>query len=321
MADQAATLGIVIVSYNTRQLTLDCLESLRAALADDALSARVWVVDNASRDGSAEAIRERFSTGRFPELALIESADNLGFAGGANRALAQIASEGEPPLWVLLLNPDTLVRRGALAAMVAFLQANPRAGAVGAQLLYGDGSFQHGAFHFPTLAMILLDFWPLHHRLLDSRLNGRYPRRLYRQGEPFPIDHPLGAALMARWETLRQVGWLDEGFFMYCEEIDWCLRAKKAGWAIYCAPQAQIVHLAGQSTRQFRERMFVALWRSRFRLFDKHYGRCYRMAARLMVRAVMRRETRRAQQAQFAGELSPDEAHARLDAYRQVREM
>jgi len=321
MAPQAPSLGIVIVSYNTRQLTLDCLDSVWAALAEEGLRAQVWVVDNASPDGSAQAIRERYPAAQHPTLALLCSEVNLGFAGGVNRALAQVAAEREPPDQVLLLNPDTLLRPGALTALSRFLQAHPQVGAVGAQLLYGDGSFQHSAFRFPTLAMILFDFWPLHHRLLDSRLNGRYPRRLYRRGEPFPIDHPLGAALMARWETLQQVGWLDEGFFMYCEEIDWCLRAKKAGWAIYCVPQAQIVHLGGQSTRQFRERMFVALWRSRFRLFDKHYGRGYRRAARALVHLALRREMRRAQRALAQGELAADAAQRRLEAYRRVMEM
>lgn len=321
MPSEPVALDIIIVSYNTRQLTLDCLESVRTALAQTPLAARVWVVDNASPDDSAVAIETEFPPQRFPQMTLIRSGANLGFAAGTNLALGHIVREESLPELVLLLNPDTLVQPQALPAMVSFMQRNPTVGAAGAQLLYGDGSFQHGAFRFPTLAMIVFDFWPLHHRLRDSPLNGRYSRRCYGRGRPFAIDHPLGAALMARWETLQQVGWLDEGFFMYCEEIDWCLRAKKAGWAIYCVPQAQIVHLAGQSTRQFRERMFIALWRSRFRLFDKHYGRWYRLAARTIVHAAMRREARRTQKALANGALTLDEAQRRLEAYRQVMEM
>lgn len=309
-------LAVVIVSYNTRQITLDCLASVQADLARSSFSSAVWVADNASSDGSAEAIAER-----FPQYHLIRSETNLGFAGGTNLALRHIAQGAERPAFVLLLNPDTLIQPGALEAMVAFMRDHPRVGAVGAQLFYGDGRFQHGAFRFPTLAMAFFDFWPLHHRLLDSPLNGRYPLRLYKAGRPFPIDHPLGAAMMVRWQALEEVGWLDEGFFMYCEEIDWCRRAKAAGWEIYCVPEARIIHLSGQSTRQFREAMFVALWRSRYRLFAKHYSPFYQWAVRRIVRAGMYREMRRTRRALANGDITSDEAERRLRAYRHVLEL
>jgi len=309
-------LGIVVVSYNTCALTANCLDSVYRALAAFPLDAHVWVVDNASTDGSAAMLRER-----FPQAALLASQENLGFARGTNAGLERIAAEPTPPRHVLLLNPDTLVEPDALSRMVAFLDEHPRVGAVGAQLQYGDGSFQHGAFHFPTLGMALFDFWMIHHRLLDSRLNGRYPRRLYAAGQPFPIDHPLGAALMARWETMRQVGFLDPGFFMYCEEIDWCLRTRRAGWEIYCVPQAIITHLAGQSTQQFRDAMFVALWRSRYRLFAKHYNPLYRQLVRWIVRGGLQRRVRETERAARAGELTAEEVARRVAAYRQVMEL
>jgi len=178
--------------------------------------------------------------------------------------------------------------------MVRFLDATPQAGVVGARLVHGDGSFQHSAFAFPGLLQILFDLFPLHPRLLESRLNGRYPRHLYQAGRPFAVDHPLGAALMIRAQTLAQVGGFDERFFMYCEEVDLCRRVKKAGWGIYCLPQAEIVHLLAQSTRQFRDRMFVALWRSRFLMFDKHESAAWRWAARRLVRLGLWAERRRA---------------------------
>ena len=309
-------LGIVIVSYNTCQLTLDCLASVYAALAQEGLAAQVCVVDNASSDDSAARIAEH-----YPQATLIRSAENLGFAGGTNLGLARLLALAPVPRHILLLNPDTLVQPQALTRMIAFLDAHPEVGAVGAQLAYGDGSFQHGAFSFPTLWMALFDFWTIHHRLIHSRLNGRYPRRLYEAGEPFPIDHPLGAALMMRREALEQVGPLDEGYFMYCEEIDWCLRAKRLGWAIYCVPQARITHLEGQSTRQFRDRMFVALWRSRFRLFEKHYGPAYRALVRWIVRAGLARQSRLVRRALARGELETEAAQRQLAAYRTVREM
>ena len=307
-------LGIVVVSYNTRQLTCNCLTAAYAAIAAADLGAHIWVVDNASSDGSAEEVRRR-----FPQATVIASDINLGFAGGNNVALRAMAALDRPPRHILLLNSDTQAYPDSLGHMVSYLDAHPRVGVVGAQLLYGDGSFQHGAFHYPTLWMALFDFWPPHNRLANSWLNGRYPPSRYASGEPFPIDHPLGAALMMRWETFQQVGPLDEGFFMYCEEIDWCLRVKRAGWAIYCVPQARVVHLAGQSTRQFHDEMYLVLWRSRFRLFEKHYSRPYRWAVRRIVRAGMAAEARRLRRALRRGEMGADEAERRLATYRAVR--
>jgi len=309
-------LGIVIVSYNTRELTARCLDSVYRELAKAPFTAHVWVVDNASHDGSAEMIRQR-----YPQATLIASQENLGFARGTNLALQEIGALSPPPRHVLLLNPDTEVLRGALDEMLTFLDRHPQVGAVGAQLLYADGRFQHGAFHFPTLAMAFFDFWTIHHRLLDSRLNGRYPKRLYARGDPFPIDHPLGAAMMIRWQALEQVGPLDPGYFMYCEEIDWCLRAKAQGWQIYCVPKAKIIHLGGQSTRQFRERMFLALWKSRYRLFQRHYSKTYQILVRLIVRAGLQRRIAQTKRALKQGELSPEEAEKRIATYRQVMEL
>ncbi len=315
-------LAIVIVSYNTRELTGNCLASLYAAVerttvtSGAPLSAKVWVVDNASDDASAAMVAER-----YPQAILLANPRNLGFAGGVNLGLEAIKALESPPSYVLLLNPDTLVAQDALSHMLAFLEEHPRVGVVGAQLAYGDGSFQHGAFRFPTLWMALFDFWTINHRLIHSRLNGRYPRRWYERGEPFAIDHPLGAAMMVRWQALQQVGHLDTDYFMYCEEIDWCMRAKGAGWGIYCVPQARIVHLEGQSAKQFRDKMFVALWRSRFRLAEKHYGPAYRVLLRGIVRMALRRDTRRARAAMLAGELGAEEAERRIAAYSTVMSM
>jgi len=309
-------LGVIVVSYNTRALTCDCLTAAYASIEAAALDAHIWVVDNASSDGSADEVRRR-----FPQATLIASDANLGFAGGNNAALQAMAALDQPPRHVLLLNSDTVTHPDALGRMVSFLDASPRVGVAGAQLLYGDGSFQHGAFRFPTLCMALFDFWPPRNRLADSWLNGRYPPSRYAAGDPFPIDHPLGAALMMRWETYLDVGPLDEGYFMYCEEIDWCLRAKRAGWGIYCVPRARVVHLAGQSARQFREAMTLALWRSRYRLYEKHYSRAYRWAMRRIVRAGMAAEARRTRRALCRGEQSADEAERRLATYRAVKAM
>ncbi|HSR33975.1 MAG TPA: glycosyltransferase family 2 protein [Anaerolineae bacterium] len=313
-------LGIITVSYNTRDLLADCLNSVLVGLERSGLEGETWVVDNASSDGSASMVRQC-----FPDVRIVAHDQNLGFAAGNNLALRMMGfgRSGHPPdratpRHILFLNPDTRVIGDALGVMVHFLDASPRAGAAGARLTYGDGSFQHSAFAFPGLAQVFFDFFPLHHRLLESRLNGRYPRRQYEQGRPFPVDHPLGAALMVRGETLGLVGGFDESFFMYCEEIDLCRRIQSAGWDVYCVPEAEIVHLVGQSTRQFHDQMFVALWRSRFLMFDKYEGVMFGRAARWLLRFGLWFEARRAWAAHRRGGIDTPQLQGRLAAYRKV---
>ena len=311
-------LSIVIVSYNVRDLLAQCLAAVfsnqssvfgqKLNTEDRKLNTEVFVVDNASADGSAAMVRER-----FPSVCVIENVENRGFAAANNQGFERTHGR-----YILMLNPDTAVRPGALEMLVTFMDEHPRAGACGGKLLYGDGSLQHSAFGFPTLPQILLDFFPINWRVTNSRLNGRYPREWYARGEPFQVDHLLGADLLVRREAAEQVGWLDDQFFIYCEEIDWCMRIKRAGWPIWCVPQAGIVHHEAQSTRQFRDRMFVELWRARKRLFEKHYSRAFRFAARQIARAGLWNETRKARAAARSGLVTQDELRKRLDAYWQV---
>jgi GT2 family glycosyltransferase len=165
---------------------------------------------------------------------------------------------------------------------------------------------------------LVFEFFPLPARLYETPLNGRYPRRLYAGPAPFPVDHPLGAAMMVRAETIAEVGLLDEGFWMYCEEIDWCWRMREAGWRAYCVPAAQVVHHAGRSTEQVRLASFVALWRSRLRLYDKHYSPLKRGLARRLVRSGMRWKMRQARTAHRRGEIGAAELAARLEACQTV---
>ena len=304
-------LSIIIVSWNVRDLLAACLSSVYASLEGSSIEYELFVVDNASSDSSPDMVRQR-----FPRVHLVANAENRGFAVASNQALSMMRGR-----YALLLNPDTELRSDALGILLRFMDDTPSAGMAGPRLLYADGGFQHSAFHFPSLFQVFFDFFPLHHRLLNSRLNGRYPRSLYASGQPFVIDHPLGACMMVRRQVIEQVGLLDEQFFMYCEEIDWAIRIKRAGWGIYCVPAAEVVHYAGQSTRQFRHKMFVALWHSRFRLFAKHYGPFCNWAVRLIVRAGLRYEARRAHRLAKAGLISEQELAGRLAAYERVREM
>lgn len=303
-------LAILVVNWNVRDLLRGCLTSIFNDVADSDLDAEVWVVDNASRDSSPAMVHAE-----FPQVHLISSQENLGFAGGNNLALRQMR-ETAPPRYALLLNPDTELQPGALQTLLGYAARHDRVGVVGARLVYGDGRFQHSAFRFPGLWQILFDLYPLPSRLYESRLNGRYARELYERGDPFPVDHPLGAAMMVRWDVVHQVGLFDEGFHMYCEEIDWCMRIKRAGWQITCVPRAEVVHYEGQSTGQIKTASFVNLWRSRRRLYEKHYGLLKKRLGRRLVRTGMTYNIRTIQRQEQRGDLDPEEAASRLRAYK-----
>jgi hypothetical protein len=316
-------LAVVIVSFNVRELLRECLRSVREELGRQKdLRAAVWVVDNASHDGSADMVRTE-----FPDVHLIANDANRGFAAANNQALRALGLGGEGasfagmPRFVLLLNPDTTLEAGALTTWLAAAEALPRAGVLGPALRYPDGQFQHSAFAFPTLWQVFFDFFPLHYRLLESRLNGRYPRRWYQSGRPFPIGHPLGAAMLARGEAVQGTGLLDEGYFIYAEEVDWCLRMRACGWERWCVPAARVIHHEAQSTRQFRDEMFVHLWRSRFRLFAKHYSPLFNAAVRPLVRLGLRRLSAEARRARQAGQLDEAGCARRLSALEEVRRM
>jgi N-acetylglucosaminyl-diphospho-decaprenol L-rhamnosyltransferase len=293
-------LTVVVVSYNTRDLLDRCLTSLERS---EGVTMRVVVIDNASSDGSVEMVRER-----FPGVELREPGRNLGFAAANNLALRDLDTP-----YALLLNPDTEVVGDAPAALVRFLREHPRAGVVGGRLLYGDGSFQHSGFGFPTLAQVFLDVFPLNHRLTGSRLNGRYPRGAY--DRPFQIDHPLGACMCIRREAVQL---MDEGFFMYAEEVDLAYRIKAAGWEIWYTPEATVIHHEAQATRQFRGEMMVQLHKSRYRFFAKHYGAGFGLAARAIVAAGVLRDLGSSAAARIQGRIDASEWRRRRGVYGRV---
>ena len=283
-------LAVIIVSWNVRDYLADCLRSVYADLERCELRGEVWVVDNNSTDGTQELLRVV-----FPNTHLITNQGNPGFGAANNQGMAAAASGGrQGPRYFLLLNPDTLVRPGALGHLVKSMDAMPEAGLAGARLIYGDGRFQQSAFRFPGLAQLTFDLYPLPARLYDSRLNGRYSRRHYKpNAEPFAVDHTLGAAMLVRRDVAEATGGFDESFHMYCEEIDWCWRIRSAGWSIYSVPKAEIVHFGGVSTRQIPARSVVSLWRSRAFLYRRHHGRLkYAVARRLVKRGMIRMATK-----------------------------
>ncbi len=326
-------LAVIIVSYNTVQLLRQSLHSVyRSAHASglDEDDLRIVVVDNASADGSAAMVATE-----YPQVQLMSLQDNLGFTRANNIALATLGFSTYPasapalvktPDFVLLLNPDAFVTDDALGKLTACLSRTPDAGACGAHLEYADSTFQHGAFRFPTLAQLLLDLLPVEkvpgsHRLTDSQLNGRYSDRLWAGHAPFEVDFVLGATLIMRGETLLQIGGLDEGYFMYCEEMDWCVRAQQAGWRVYAAPQAHVVHHEAQSSRQTPWPSFLNLWRSRLRFYRKHRRRYFPghlLLVRVILRMVFGYRTRMAWRSFAQGDTTGQDAATEIAAYKTV---
>ncbi|MCP4359319.1 MAG: glycosyltransferase family 2 protein [Chloroflexi bacterium] len=280
--------AVIVVSWNVRDYLVKCLRSVYAEFKRSGLNGEVWVVDNASTDGTIALLGDL-----FPQVHLISNDRNVGF-GAANNQGMQAAAASDSRYY-FLLNPDTVLHPGALAELVRCLDDRPEAGMAGARLVYGDGRFQHSAFSFPGITQLMFDLFPVPARLYESRWNGRYPRSLYRRnGKPFAVDHPLGATMLVRAEVAEATKGFDESYHMYCEEIDWSWRVQTAGWKIYAVPSAEIVHYSGESTRQVPSQSVINLWRSRAQLYQQHHGRFRLALARWLVIKGMRKKASRA---------------------------
>lgn len=270
----AVDVSVILVNYNAGPYLEACLQSIRR-FADD-LALEVLVVDNASTDGSLEVL------GRFPEVQLIRNPDNRGFAAAVNQGLE--AAKGR---YLLLLNPDTEVISPVFNALVAFLEAHPEVGIVGPRLRNPDGSLQPSAYRFPTLVQAagalfglkrLVPVPLLRHRL--GRWLGRHFGQLDPHDRPRRVDYVTGACMLIRREVVQAVGGLDPRFFLYFEEKDFCLRARAAGWQVWFAPAAEVVHQIGGSSQARPEITVLERMRSMRQFYDKHYGPGRRLALR-----------------------------------------
>jgi len=249
--------SIIIVNWNTHDLLADCLNSVAATSGD--LDLEIVVVDNASTDGSQAMVRQR-----FPHVRLIANAENVGFARANNQGLA--ACQGR---YALLLNSDALLTTHALQAMLDLAESKPRAGMIGAHLRNRDGSFQASHSPFPNLWQEFLILSGLG-RLLYGRW---YPSRGPEESRgPQVVDYVEGACLLVRRAAFEQVGGLDEGYFMFSEEVDWCYAMREKGWQVWYQPAARVIHLGGGSSRNRRPQREGDLYRSRIRFVRKHYG-------------------------------------------------
>lgn len=254
----SAKLSVIVVSWNVVKLLRRCLQTLSEELST--INAEVFVVDNASADGSAQMVAKE-----FPQFHLIANDSNLGFAVANNQALKMSGGE-----YVLLLNPDTEVQPGALSKLIGFLDQNPKAGIVAPQLLNSDGSIQRSCREFPTFAGMLYELLGLSKMFPSHPLFGRYKMLEFDHDYIRAVDQPEGACLMMRQSVIDEVGTLDEGFFMLFEEVDWCYRIKKAGWEIWFTPEAKVIHHYGQSIKQVKARMILSSHRGLFRYWKKH---------------------------------------------------
>ena len=274
----AVEVCVVIVNYRTPGLTLDCLDSLAPEVADRG-DIRVVVVEGGSGDDSAQILQDGIADrgyGRWVTLDVRQ--ENAGFAGGNNAAIVPALQQDPPPRFVWLLNPDTVVRPGALEQLLAFMQQHPAAGLAGSRLEDPDTTPQASAFRFPSLLNTFestLRLGPVS-RLLNNRLTAMPIR-----DEPHRADWLAGASLLVRREVLQAVGPLDAGYFMYFEETDFCLAARRAGFECWYVPTSRVVHLVGQasgvtakhSAAQPAKRRPRYWFDSRKRYFVKNHGR------------------------------------------------
>ena len=250
-------LSIIVLSWNTRQMLVDCLSSVQATVAN--LACEVVVVDNGSTDGSQAMLLRH-----FPDVHLIQNDENVGFARANNQAMT--ASQGR---YMLLFNSDAIATPGAIQSLLDLARTQPRAGIVGAQLVNRDGSFQASHTSFPTLWQEFLMLTGLGRLFYGQWYPSHSPEE---EKGPQTVDYVEGACLLVRREAFEDVGGLDESYFMYAEEVDWCHTMRERGWQVWYQPEAKVIHLGGGSSRNRRPQREADLYRSRVQFFRKHYG-------------------------------------------------
>jgi GT2 family glycosyltransferase len=258
-------MSVCIVNWNTKDDLRACLRALRAH--PHAGGQEIVVVDNASDDGSAAMVRDEFAGAA--NLTLIANPFNANYARGTNQALA--AARGE---LLLLLNPDALVTPGALDALAAFLRARPDAAAVAPRLVHEDGRTQHSMRGFPTPGALLWDVLGLARVFPGSRRFGAYRMPFFDYDRAGPAPQPMASCLLLTRKALEAVGPMDAARFpLFFNDVDWCLRAHRAGLAVYYTPDARVVHRGGASTSKIRTDAVRESHRALLRFYEKHYAR------------------------------------------------
>lgn len=262
-------LSVVIVSHNHARYLTACLNSLRPE--HHRIRLEVWVVDNCSVDGSAQLVREQ-----FPFVRLLQNDVRRGFSANNNRALRLCSGR-----YALVLNPDTETPPGALDRWLRFMDAHPEVGLCGPQLRYPNGAVQPSCRRFPTVGSVLARRTPLRRWMSNSRINRRHLMADFNPDQTRAVDWMLGAALLVPRQFLRTVGLLDEGYFLYVEDIDWANRARQTGWGVVYFVDTQIVHYhRAESDRKLLSRVSWYHLQSMWRYYWKHLApRAMRMAS------------------------------------------
>lgn len=254
------TLSIIIVSYNVKDYLEQALVSVQKALQE--ISHEVFVVDNASTDGSAAMVKEK-----FPGIILIENEENAGFARANNIAIKRAAGE-----YISLLNPDTIVREDTFLLLLEAFDKYPEAGMVGCKILNDNGSLQLSCRRsFPTPWVSLTRILGLSRAFPNSKLFARYNMTYLDADSIEEVDAVSGSFMTIRRKILETVGFLDEQFFMYGEDLDWCYRIKQAGWKILYYPKTSIIHFKGKSSNE-KEWNQIKLFHKAMAIFaEKHF--------------------------------------------------
>lgn len=251
------SLSILVVNWNTCDLLAQCLDSIYAH--PPACNFEIIVVDNASTDDSTAMVRER-----FPQVSLIHNEVNMRFARANNQAIGQHRGK-----YMLLLNSDAEVTRGALDSMLVFLESHPHAGVLGPTLLNHDGSFQASYARFPTVWSEISQLTGITRWTIGPYAPSPRPNL---QEAPEPVDWVAGAAMMVRSDAIDEVGLLDESYVFYSEETDLCWRMHQAGWQVWYIPTANVIHIGGASTQKHSVESYIRLYEAKVRFIHKAYG-------------------------------------------------
>jgi len=257
-------LTIIIVNYNVKEFLEQSIISIKKSCK--AIQYELFIVDNASSDGSVELIRRK-----FPEIDLIANTENRGFAAANNQAIKQ--AQGD---YILLINPDTIVQEDSFSVILDFFKKQPDCGMVGCKIMNPDGSLQLACRRsFPTPWVAFTKIIGLSKLLPNSKLFGRYNLTYLNPDETYEVEAISGSFMFVRREVVDDVGYLDESFFMYGEDLDWCFRIREAGWKIYYVPKTKIIHFKGESSKKSDIDLILQFYRAMKLFVEKHYHHRY----------------------------------------------
>jgi len=257
-------ISIIIVSYNVCDLLFECLISIKKAL--QVYRSEIVVVDNASSDDSVKMIKQH-----FPDITLIENKNNRGFAGANNQALEIVKGN-----YVVLINPDTIVQEDVFSGLFEFMEANTDAGCATCKLLNPDGSFSIDSRHsIPTPSAAFWKFIGFDKLFPDNSVFAKYNLTYLNKEKTYPIDAVSGSFMFLRKTAIDQVGMFDEDYFMYCEDIDYCVRLNKSGWTNYYVPVSNVLHFKGESSKKNYWKFVKNFQRSLYVFYKKHFSGMY----------------------------------------------